>query len=197
MERPASANRSGAAARTDRAMPVMVRWRVWSATIQSAMSLRAAICGAHSAPEHRRPGTSTRLALDAWVFGVLALDVLVLEVMLHHPLTSCPFRPPTGASSAKRGTQGCPHARAHANLRREKRCHGLATFLRASLPTSLQFAANGAMYQGVTGAGDRFHIEFPQYHLAFPLGPLPSSPCAPPDAGLTRTTAMRRERRRS
>ena len=43
-----------------RAMPAMVSWRVWSATVMSAMSPSAAICGAHNALVHSRPGTSTR-----------------------------------------------------------------------------------------------------------------------------------------
>src|SRR5262245_34182604 len=62
MERPARAKRSGAAARIALAIPAIVSWRVWPATVQWAMSPRAAIWGAHKAPVQSRPGTRTRLA---------------------------------------------------------------------------------------------------------------------------------------
>src|SRR5581483_9462241 len=63
--RPASANRSGAAARMEAAMASMLSWRVWSATLVRATSPSAANCGAHSAFVHSSPGTSTRLVAAA------------------------------------------------------------------------------------------------------------------------------------
>jgi hypothetical protein len=59
MERPASANCPGVAARIKLATPSIVSWPVWSATLLSAMFARAAICGSHGALVHRRPGTKT------------------------------------------------------------------------------------------------------------------------------------------